>query len=212
MKYTLSMKVYDGIQKDILTGKYTPNAFLTEGEIADQYKVSKAPVRTALKKLCADGYLISYPRKGYFITNTSDKDFAQIQQLRYAMESLTVVLLVKFATPQDIQHLRQIAALDTPSIAKYTTVNAQFHMAMAETAKNKYLSRYLENVLTEVAKIFAYLDSKNQPKEEQDCHTQLLDAIEARDQDAALKWLREDLTDVRIWDQYSIPSFLSSEI
>lgn len=208
MKYTLGMKIYDGIQKDILLGNYAPNTFLTEGDVAKQYGVSKAPVRTALKKLCEDGYLISYPRKGYFITNTSDKDFSQIQQIRYALESLTVSLLIKIASPEDIQHLREIAAQKVPSDPKYTTVNAQFHMAMAEVVNNKYLTRYLESVLTEVSKVFAYLDTKNYPKEEQDCHTQLLDAIEKKDKHAALKWLREDLTDINFLDRYDIPSFI----
>ena len=202
------MKIYDGIQKDIMMGNYPANTFLTEGEVAAQYNVSKAPVRTALKKLCEDGYLISYPRKGYFITNTSDKDFSEIQQLRYAVESLTVLLLINFASPADIENLRNIAALEVPSDSGYTTVNAQFHMTMAKISGNKYLIRYLENIMTDVSKIFSYLDTKNLPQDEQDCHTQLLDAIEARDKNAALQWLKQDLTDAQFLNRYDIPSFI----
>lgn len=206
MKYTLGKKIYDGIKKDILQGSYPANTFLTEGEVAEKYGVSKAPVRTALKNLCNDGFLISYPRKGYFITNTNVSDYSQIQDLRYAIESLTVSLLIRQATARDIERLREIAALDKPSNPKYTTVNAQFHMAMAELTGNRYLIRYLSSLLEEVSTIYNYLDTKNQPEDEQDCHPQLLDAIAARDHKAANEWLRKDLTDISFSGQHPIAS------
>jgi len=207
MKYTLGRKIYDGIKKDILQGIYPSNTFLTEGEIALKYGVSKAPVKTALKNLCNDGFLISYPRKGYFITNTNISDYSQIQDLRYAMESLTVSLLIQQATSIDIDRLRKITTLDSPSDPKYTTVNAQFHMAMAEITGNRYLIRYLASLLEEVSTIYNYLDTKNQPEDEQNCHPQLLDAIAAKDYIAANEWLRKDLSDASFSGHHSIVSF-----
>lgn len=193
MKYTLGDKIYDGIKHDILVGEYPPNTMLSERQIAEKYEVSKAPVRTALKKLCEDGYLIGYARKGYLVTNTSDSDYAKLQQLRYSIESLAVSHIIMYCSDDDIKMLRKIAALDVPSEKKYVTVNAQFHMAMAFLTNNRYLIKYLDEIIFELDKAYAYINTDKQPIDEQSCHTQLLDSIQNRDRKAALGWLKADL-------------------
>lgn len=207
MKNNLGGKVYDGVKKDIITGVYRPNTFLSEGEIADKYQVSKAPVRTALHRLCEEGYLVSYARKGYLVMNISESDYSKIQQLRYAVEALAVSYLVLYASKEDLEMLRSIAKLKTPTDDKYATVNSQFHMAMARLTDNRFLIEVLDNLLTDVEHIYFYINTKNQPVEEQDCHGQLLDAIEKKDQKAALKWLKEDMDDSLFANRYKIIPF-----
>lgn len=205
-KTKLNTMVYDNVRRDIVSGVYPPNTFLSEGQIAEKYGVSKAPVRTALHNLCEDGYLISYARKGYLITNTSTSDFAKIQQVRYALESLSVSFLIRYASAEDICTLREIAALDTPTDSSYTTVNAQFHMAMARMTDNRYLVQSLEALFADLSHLYPYLNTKNFPLEEQSRHPQLLDAIEAKDTPLALSLLRTDIEENTIENRYSIIS------
>lgn len=207
MKYTLGDKIYDGVKKDIITNVYTPNMIISEAQIAEKYAVSKAPVRTALHRLCEDDYLISYARKGYLVLNTSIVDYSAAQQLRYAIESLTVANLIMYAPDNSIEKLRTIAALEYPSDRKYTTVNAQFHMTMARLTENRYLVQCLDMIMSELSKIYTYLDSKNQPVEDQNCHAYLLDAIEARDRREALQWLKKDIIDDRVAKRFDIDLF-----
>lgn len=208
MKYTLGKQIYDGVKKDILTGVYKPNTILSEGGVAQHYGVSKSPVKKALHDLCDAGYLINYARKGYLVVNTNDADYSKLQQVRYAIEALTVSQLVRFATPEDIRELKRIANLKEPTDPAYTTVNAQFHMAMAELTGNNHLVHCLRYLISEISLAYSYLETKNMPLEEQDCHLQLLEAIEARDRSLALKLLMDDLNDDRISSRYEIIPYI----
>lgn len=211
MKYTLGDRVYDGVKRDIATGKYLPNSFLSEGQIAAQYAVSKAPVKTALARLCDEGLLIRYARKGYLVTNTSNSDYAKILQVRYAIEALAVSYLARYAAATDIAELRRIAALEKPTNKKYSTVNAQFHMAMAELTGNRYLVQCLDKLMLELEQIYSYLDTRNRPLSEQDYHRGLLDAIAAKDQASALAILEQDISDPCAANRYEIISYNSGE-
>lgn len=203
MSYTLGDRVYDALRSEILKNEYPANTMLSEAQLAKKYKVSKAPVKTALRRLCDEGYLISYPRKGYLVLNMSTTDYSAIQQLRYAMERISVIDLISYGTVESISQLRQIAELKVPSDPRYTTVNAQFHMTMARLTENRFLVQYLDMIMAEESKVYTYLETKNMPLEEQDCHGPMLDAIEARDSALALQLLKEDIIDYRVMARYS---------
>ena len=203
MSYTLGDRVYDALRSEILKNEYPANTMLSEAQLAKKYGVSKAPVKTALRRLCDEGYLISYPRKGYLVLNMSTTDYSAIQQLRYAMERISVIDLISYGTVESISKLRQIAALDVPSDPRYTTVNAQFHMTMARLTENRFLVQYLDMIMAEESKVYTYLESKNMPLDEQDCHGPMLDAIEARNSELALQFLKKDIIDYRVAARYS---------
>ena len=191
MSYTLGDRVYDALRSEILKNEYPANTMLSEAQLAKKYKVSKAPVKTALRRLCDEGYLISYPRKGYLVLNMSTTDYS------------AVIDLISYGTVESISQLRQIAELKVPSDPRYTTVNAQFHMTMARLTENRFLVQYLDMIMAEESKVYTYLETKNMPLEEQDCHGPMLDAIEARDSALALQLLKEDIIDYRVMARYS---------
>ena len=192
VKNNLSGKVYNGVKGGIISGKLTAGTFLSEGATAAEYGVSKAPVKAAFRVLCEEGYLVSYARKGYQVTNLSESDFSKIQQVRYALESLIVVHLILYGKSSDIDELERIAALKVPSDKEYSTVNAQFHMAMAHLTGNRYLEDCLHSLFSSLSHLYTYLNTDDLEEDEQTCHTQLLDAIREKDKAAALRWLQED--------------------
>lgn len=106
---TLSDKVYDAVKEDINNARLSSDAFLVESQVAKRYGVSKAPVREALHRLCREGRLISYPRKGYLIVSLSETEFFQTQQLRLVNEGFAVKYLVNNSSKEDIKILRVCA-------------------------------------------------------------------------------------------------------
>ncbi|MGN0659789.1 MAG: GntR family transcriptional regulator [Emergencia sp.] len=193
MKEKLGTTIYQNVKRDILSGAYPSSTILTEGEIAARFSVSKAPVKSALHRLCDEGYLISYARKGYLVCNTSEEDFCRIQQLRYAIEGFNVAYLIKFASEDQINELQKISDLSVPSDMRYTTVNAQFHMAMADLTGNKYVVSTLSALFAELEQLSPYINTKNLPIEEQTHHDELLRSILNKDLSAALTWLKKDI-------------------
>lgn len=185
MKETLSEKVYNAIKEDINNVKLSSDEFLVEKAMAKRYGVSKAPVREALHRLCREGQLISYPRKGYLIVSLSEVEFYQTQQLRLINEGLAVRSLVIDADSKGIEVLRNLAER-----TDYTG-NRDFHCKMAELTGNNFLKEIVTHLL-DISIRTLNLQSFN-GKMLETFHLKIVDAIECHDEEKALKYLRMDL-------------------
>ncbi|NLM11280.1 MAG: GntR family transcriptional regulator [Clostridiaceae bacterium] len=186
MKETLSDKVYKAIKEDINNFKLSPDEFIVERVMAKRYGVSKAPVREALHRLCREGRLISYPRKGYLIVSLSEVEFYQTQQLRLINEGFAVRTLIKKADPEDIKILRNLA------VKSDCASNSEFHCKMADLTGNNFLKEIVTHLLDISTRT---LNLKNQSNGEnlKTFHCEIVDAIESRDEEKALEYLKMDL-------------------
>lgn len=109
--------------------------------MAEKYQVSKAPVRDALHLLVKQGYLVSYPRKGYMVNRFSIDEINQIQMIRRQIEHLSVELVIKNATDEQIQSL--YAYTDKKNQEEG---NSEFHLALAGISGNKFLPETLQEL------------------------------------------------------------------
>lgn len=186
MKETLSDKVYKAIKEDINNFKLSTDEFIVERVMAKRYGVSKAPVREALHRLCREGRLISYPRKGYLIVSLSEVEFYQTQQLRLINEGFAVRTLIKKADPEDIKILRNLA------VKSDCASNSEFHCKMADLTGNNFLKEIVTHLLDISTRT---LNLKNQSNGEnlKTFHCEIVDAIESRDEEKALEYLKMDL-------------------
>jgi len=186
VKETLSDKVYKAIKEDINNFKLSPDEFIVERVMAKRYGVSKAPVREALHRLCREGRLISYPRKGYLIVSLSEVEFYQTQQLRLINEGFAVRTLIKKADPEDIKILRNLA------VKSDCASNSEFHCKMADLTGNNFLKEIVTHLLDISTRT---LNLKNQSNGEnlKTFHCEIVDAIESRDEEKALEYLKMDL-------------------
>ena len=75
---TLTQRVYEQLREDIYMLEWNEYEFLTESALAEKYQVSKAPIREALYRLCQEGMMESYPRKGYRIRIISAEEYVQV--------------------------------------------------------------------------------------------------------------------------------------
>ncbi|MCD8250203.1 MAG: GntR family transcriptional regulator [Lachnospiraceae bacterium] len=87
---TISGQVYELLKQDICEGKYAPGQWLQEKELAEQFSVSRSPVREALKQLSDDGLVVNVPNKGVFVRKFTEKDILEIYDLRVMMESYAI--------------------------------------------------------------------------------------------------------------------------
>src|ERR1700678_4172389 len=84
----LSDKVYGLVRRAILDGTQAPGSRLVESEIARSLGVSQAPVRDAIKRLGHEGLVTSLPRRGSYVTELSEHEFAIGRELRAAVEQV----------------------------------------------------------------------------------------------------------------------------
>ena len=81
-----AMDVYEKIRDDVVKLRLRTDELLNEKDLAEQYNVSKTPVREALAMLVQDGYLKKIPRVGYLIREVTDEEYYKLIYLLYTLE------------------------------------------------------------------------------------------------------------------------------
>lgn len=187
MAERLSEKIYKQIKQDIDTGKIDAREFLSESQLAKAFGVSKAPVRDALHLLCNQGYLISYPRKGYMVNVFSNEEINQVQIIRRQIEKLCAQLVIEKATDEEILTLKEFTKSQRATDDPMMTNNTLFHTRMAELSGNKFLPEILRNLLYKVSQ--AQIKSISDLEK----HDHIIEALLARDLSKAEQCLEEDI-------------------
>lgn len=191
MEEKLASKIYNSIREDILSGVIDQRTFLSESELAAKYNVSKAPVRDALHLLCGQGYLVSYPRKGYMVKIYTEEDLRQMQQVRRHLEKLSIELAIENASDEEILSLREYTEDHASEPDPSRTDNTRFHTRLAEISHNSYLPATLQDLLHQVS-IFAM---KVQGQADFEKHNAIVDALLQRDKEKAIAYLESDILD-----------------
>lgn len=82
--------IYEHLRKAIVRGELQADITFTDGEIAEEFGVSRTPVREAVQKLEADGYIERVPMKGNRVCGVSPYELAHALAIRKAIETLAV--------------------------------------------------------------------------------------------------------------------------
>lgn len=189
MTEKLSTKIYTEVRSDILHGVYGSRDFISEAQIAQKYGVSKAPVKEALHMLADQGFIISYPRKGYMVNVYSNDEINMIQEIRRNLESLCIRRAIRYADDEEIERLRDTFAGEKNSLNPGETINTRFHMALAELSKNDFLPVTLKGLV--------YKASLSQMGREPDIEhfKHIVEALLERDEEKAIRYLYEVIVD-----------------
>ena len=196
---TLANRVYVSLRDEIINGNITANDILSEKDVAEKYEVSKAPVREALQILCQEGYLKSYPRRGYMVNEVSQQECCLMQQFRFYLESAVVSNIIDQASDEKIRTLYEIIAAQIEVQPKekspFKAANTQFHVAMAELAENHYLADTLHYYVSSVTRVVIRYPAMAKLQKKED-HAAIVDALLARDKEKAIDLLYDDLSAV----------------
>lgn len=189
MAEKLSVKIYNSIKQDIEQGVLDGRDFLSESQLARDFGVSKAPVRDALHLLCGQGYLISYPRRGYMVNLFSAEEINQAQVIRRQIEKLCAKLIIETATDEQILSLREFTHDDFGNLEPSKTNNSLFHMRMAEISGNKYMPETLQGLVSKASQAGIRAKTRSDLTK----HNRIIDALLARDIEEAEAAIEDDI-------------------
>ncbi len=190
MAKTLNQDIYAELKRRIVEEEYTVNDVLTERSIAAEFNVSKTPVRESLSLLAKEGYVTRYPNFGYMVKELSYGEAMSICELRCILETAACRIIVKYASDDEIKRLYEFINTEEESSSIGKGSNTTFHWEVSKLAGNTYLS--------DLVKQFAMLSQRpaageyNRGLNEQ-IHKQIVDALLARDAEAAERYLKQDV-------------------
>ena len=149
----ISTNLFSELQRDILTGKLAPGQNLTEQTICKDYKVSRTPVREALRQLETEGLVENILNRGSFVIGLSQQDFEDMFELRKAYEIQAVKWAIERITDDEMEALEETFEFMEfytlrNDVDKMLTINAGFHQIIYEASHNRMLRQLLSSYQT----------------------------------------------------------------
>jgi len=137
---------YQRIREAIRSGEFQPGQRLREADLAEHFKVSRTPIREAIRRITADGLLELVPGRGLAVAQFSMQQVRELYFLRATLEGAAAAAAAQFASPSEIKAMGDLldqseAALDHP--VETARLNALLHQVIHEAARNRYLSQAL---------------------------------------------------------------------
>jgi DNA-binding GntR family transcriptional regulator len=190
-KVSSSTALYEQLAERIMKGELPEGARMTENELAEEFGVSRTPVREALKLLNHTGLVTKLPTRGYAARALDLAATDQLYTVRAALEELAVELAAKsVGTPAFETFKRDIAGFDPSQQGKTDS----FHERLAVLADNDYLCRCLGEIYARTA-AYRRLDNALQGRAEaaDHDHRRIVELLEAGDVGEARRIVREHI-------------------
>ena len=138
-------EVAELLRQRIFNRELAPGAWIDELKLADEYGISRTPLREALKVLAADGLVTMKVRRGAYVTEVSDKDLSDVYHLLSLLESDAAGVAAERATPSQVAELQALHA-ELEAAARpgrvdrehFFKVNERFHMRLLAIADNRW--------------------------------------------------------------------------
>lgn len=148
----LTSAVADKLREQIIRGDIPEGAQLRQDAIANQFRVSRIPVREALRQLDAEGLITIVPHRGAIVPVLSPDDIEELFTIRALLEPELLKLSIPHLTEQDFVQaetvLEQfIKALERESHPEsWGRLNWQFHSILYSRANRAYFMSILQKV------------------------------------------------------------------
>jgi DNA-binding GntR family transcriptional regulator len=170
---------------------------LDERQLAQDFGISRTPVREAMAQLEREGFVRSVPRRGIYVVRKTKGEVIEMITAWAALESMAARLITERASDEEIAGLRRMFATFEgdklhAKLDEYSEVNITFHQTIIEMSKNHVLIRLAENLFTHMRMI------RRQTIGEEDRvdrsirdHMNIIQALEARDTERAEDLVRQ---------------------
>ena len=134
-------EVAELLRQRIFQRELEPGSWIDELKIAEEYGISRTPLREALKVLAAEGLVTMKVRRGAYVTEVSEKDLADVYHLLSLLESDAAGVVAERATEAQHAELQALHSELETSLTdrdRFFAVNERFHMRLLEMADNRW--------------------------------------------------------------------------
>ncbi len=144
--------VYQKLKSAIRKRYIKQGSQLVEITLAQQLGVSRTPVRSAIKRLEAEGLVNSIPNRGAFVITPTLKEIEETFLVRAQLEKMATRLTAEKISKNRVRELetiikREKEVFDKNNLDEYFAVNDMLHLKIAELSENKVLHAYVKELL-----------------------------------------------------------------
>jgi DNA-binding GntR family transcriptional regulator len=173
------------IQMDIYRSR--SDIRLDERQLAQDFGVSRTPVREAMAQLEREGFVRSIPRRGVYVVRKTKEEVIELITAWAALESMAARLITQNAKDEEIANLRKMfttfeGGQVRAHLDEYSDINIEFHQTIIRMSGNQVLIQLAENLFTHMRMIRRKtITEKNRADKSIRDHMNIIESLEARD-------------------------------
>ncbi len=191
--------VAERLRAQIFAHELAPGSWLDEQSLAQQFGISRTPMREAIKVLASEGLVTTKMNRGAYVTEVDRRDLEQIFTVLSLLEGQAAKETASKATEEelnildDLHHRLEKAAADR-DVEQFFEINVKFHELIQDIASNTWMN----GVIADLRKVLKLQrrDSLTRTGRLQNSlleHREILQAILKRDPTAAEAAMRKHL-------------------
>lgn len=198
-QHSLHEDVAATLRAQIFDGGLSPGSFLDEAALAESLKISRTPLREALKVLTAEGLVRHEPRRGCFVNEVTEKDLDEIFPVIALLEGRCAYEAARHASDADLKALEELhqklaQCARAGAIVDYYDTNFSIHEAIITLADNRWLAQAIAGLrrILKLARL-QQLHAPGRLDQSLNEHMAVFAALKARDADGAEAAMRTHL-------------------
>lgn len=186
-------EVAELLRQRIFNRELAPGSWIDELKLAEDYGISRTPLREALKVLATEGLVTMKVRRGAYVTEINEKDLTDVYQLLSLLESDAAAVVASQASDEQLRELQALhdeletaARPPQQNRERFFEINERFHMRLLEIADNRWRNQMVAD-LRKVMKLNRHhsLLKSGRIEDSLQEHRELLAALRAHSPDVA---------------------------
>jgi DNA-binding GntR family transcriptional regulator len=185
----LQEPLLDRVRRLVISDRVQPGDLLAETFLAEEFDVSRTPIREALKQLEREGLVEIRPRVGTFVRKPTGREIQELFQVKEALEGLAAGLLARRGDVPELRRLERNIEDEEEAVRKndhyaYTELVNEFHRTLVDGADNQKLSEHYELLMNQLAYHRIVVQTVRQPgrlEASQHEHRGIVAAIRSKD-------------------------------
>ncbi len=191
-------EVAELLRQRIFNRELVPGSWIDELKLAEEYGISRTPLREALKVLATEGLVTMKVRRGAYVTEVNEKDLTDVYHLLSLLESDAAGVVAANATAAQLKQLQDLHNQLEKAVGnreKFFQINEEFHMRLLEIANNRWRDQMVAD-LRKVMKLNRHNSLLKSGRIEESLaeHRAIMQAIAAHDAGEAIERMREHFT------------------
>lgn len=195
----------DTIHQRVLTAivehRLPPGTKLGEERLAKVFGVSRTQIRQVIERLSHDSIVTVQLNRGAFVSSPTVEEAREVFAARRLIEQDLIRQAVRRAGPADVRRLREHVQKESDARSAndkraVIRLSGEFHQVIAEVAGNRFLAKTMRELEALTCLVIILYDAPNMPACPYHEHSDLVDLIEARDEERAAAFMVEHLRHV----------------
>lgn len=142
--------VYQRIKDEIVMARLAPGALVDEISLAERFRVSRTPIREALRRLEQDGLVMTIPRRGTLVRRPTLQDIVEIDQIRLLLEPAAARLAAGRMNADALEkiadELKRLEKSGKQDLPKFLETDWQLHDLVLKSSGNTHIRNIVNSL------------------------------------------------------------------